>query len=107
MIVQDISDVDATIRSLVENVQRGDLSLEERVEAYRATRRYGSQSVSVKPVDWQGLRDGEAQALPGTTKPMKRYGFSGHAALKSDEVCLQQIPSAGPEEQYLSRMRHS
>ena len=35
VIVQDISDVDATIRSLVENIQRGDLSLEERVEAYQ------------------------------------------------------------------------
>ena len=35
VIVQDISDVNATIRSLVENIQRGDLSLEERVEAYR------------------------------------------------------------------------
>ena len=35
VIVQDISDVDATIRSLVENIQRGDLSLEERVEAYK------------------------------------------------------------------------
>ena len=35
VMVQDISDVDATIRSLVENIQRGDLSLEERVEAYR------------------------------------------------------------------------
>ena len=35
VIVQDISDVDATVRSLVENIQRGDLSLEERVEAYQ------------------------------------------------------------------------
>ena len=35
MIVHDISDADAIVRSLVENLQRGDLSLEERVEAYK------------------------------------------------------------------------
>lgn len=33
VIVQDISDSDAIVRSLMENLQRGDLSLEERVQA--------------------------------------------------------------------------
>ena len=35
VIVQHISDADAIVRSLVENLQRGDLSLEDRVEAYK------------------------------------------------------------------------
>ena len=55
VIVQDISDVDATIRSLVENVQRGDLSLEERVEAYR------------RLADMDPERFGETSGLARTT----------------------------------------
>lgn len=35
VIVQDISDSDAIVRSLMENLQRGDLSLEERVQAFK------------------------------------------------------------------------
>ena len=35
VIVQDISDSDAIVRSLMENIQRGDLSLEERVQAFK------------------------------------------------------------------------
>lgn len=35
VMVQDISDSDAIVRSLMENLQRGDLSLEERVQAFR------------------------------------------------------------------------
>ena len=35
VVVQRISDAEAVIRSLVENLQRGDLSLDERVEAYK------------------------------------------------------------------------
>ena len=35
VIVQEISDSQAVVRSLVENLQRGDLTLEERVEAYK------------------------------------------------------------------------
>lgn len=35
VIVQDISDSDAIVRSLTENLQRGDLSLEERVQAFK------------------------------------------------------------------------
>lgn len=35
VVVQDISDAEAIVRSLVENLQRGDLSLEDRVEAYK------------------------------------------------------------------------
>lgn len=34
-VVQDISDTDAILRSIIENVQRGDLSLEDRVMAYK------------------------------------------------------------------------
>ena len=36
VMVQDISDSDAIVRSLTENLQRGDLSLEERVQAFRS-----------------------------------------------------------------------
>lgn len=35
VIVQDVSDSDAIVRSLTENLQRGDLSLEERVQAFK------------------------------------------------------------------------
>lgn len=35
VMVQDISDSDAIVRSLTENLQRGDLSLEERVQAFK------------------------------------------------------------------------
>ena len=35
VVVQRISDAEAVIRSLVENLQRGELSLDERVEAYK------------------------------------------------------------------------
>ena len=35
VVVQRITDVEAIIRSLVENLQRGELSLDERVEAYK------------------------------------------------------------------------
>lgn len=34
-VVQEMTDTQAVVRSLVENLQRGDLSLEERVEAYK------------------------------------------------------------------------
>ena len=35
VVVQDISDADAVLRSLAENIQRQNLSLEERVQAYQ------------------------------------------------------------------------
>ena len=40
VVVQRISDAEAVIRSLVENLQRGDLSLDERVEAYKRIEEY-------------------------------------------------------------------
>ena len=39
VVVQRISDGDAVVRSLVENLQRGELSLDERVEAYKLLQR--------------------------------------------------------------------
>lgn len=39
VVVQQISDGDAVVRSLVENLQRGELSLDERVEAYKLLQR--------------------------------------------------------------------
>ena len=38
VVVQDISDADAVLRSLAENIQRQNLSLEERVQAYQTLR---------------------------------------------------------------------
>ena len=38
VVVQDISDADAVLRSLAENIQRQNLSLEERVQAYQSLR---------------------------------------------------------------------
>ena len=40
VVIQRISDSDAIVRSLVENLHRGDLSLEERVVAYRRLHRF-------------------------------------------------------------------
>ena len=40
VVIQRISDSDAIVRSLVENLHRGDLSLEERVIAYRRLHRF-------------------------------------------------------------------
>ena len=39
VVIQRISDADALVRSLAENLHRGDLSLEDRVEAYRRLHR--------------------------------------------------------------------
>jgi len=40
VVIQRISDADAVVRSLVENLHRGDLTLDERVEAYRRLHRF-------------------------------------------------------------------
>lgn len=40
VVIQRISDADAIVRSLVENLHRGDLTLEERVVAYRRLHRF-------------------------------------------------------------------
>ena len=40
VVIQRISDSDAIVRSLVENLHRGDLTLEERVIAYRKLHRF-------------------------------------------------------------------
>ena len=53
VVVQEISDADAIVRSLVENLQRGDLSLEDRVEAYKSYK-ISTQKGLAPPRDWPG-----------------------------------------------------
>ena len=68
VMVQDISDSDAIVRSLTENLQRGDLSLEERVQAFKNLQesdpgRYGDTSDLARAVGRRRasvLRDFEA-----------------------------------------------
>ena len=49
VVVQEISDADAIVRSLVENLQRGDLSLEDRVEAYKRLQNIDSNRFGTTP----------------------------------------------------------
>ena len=68
VMVQDISDSDAIVRSLTENLQRGDLSLEERVQAFKnlqelAPETYGDTSELARVIGRRPasvLRDFEA-----------------------------------------------
>ncbi len=48
VLVQDIPDADAIVRSLVENLQRGDLSLEDRVEAYKKLQQMDTDRFSTR-----------------------------------------------------------
>ena len=69
VVVQDISDADAIVRSLVENLQRGDLSLEERVEAYKRLQdlestRFGSA---------RGLARATGRAQPNIVRDFEAY----------------------------------
>ena len=73
MIVQDISDADAIVRSLVENLQRGDLSLEERVEAYKRLQ-------EIDPTRFGNTR-GLARAT-GRTNPGIVRDFDGYEAIQ-------------------------
>ena len=73
MIVQDISDADAIVRSLVENLQRGDLSLEERVEAYKRLQ-------EIEPTRFGNTR-GLARAT-GRTNPSIVRDFDGYEAIQ-------------------------
>ena len=73
MIVQDISDADAIVRSLVENLQRGDLSLEERVEAYK-------QLQVIEPTRFGNTR--ELGRATGRTKPSIDRDFEAYEALQ-------------------------
>lgn len=73
IIVQDISDADAIVRSLVENLQRGDLSLEERVEAYRRLQ-------EIDPIRFGNTR-GLARAT-GRTNPSIVRDFDGYEAIQ-------------------------
>ena len=72
VVVQDISDADAIVRSLVENLQRGDLSLEDRVEAYRRL-----QDIDI---DRFGSTQGLARAL-GRNRPSIARDFEAYEAL--------------------------
>ena len=72
VVVQDISDADAIVRSLVENLQRGDLSLEDRVEAYKRLQ------------DIDGDRFGTTQSLArslGRNRPSIVRDFEAYEAL--------------------------
>lgn len=72
VVVQHISDADAIVRSLVENIQRGDLSLEDRVEAYKRL-----QDIDV---DRFGTTQGLARAL-GRNRPSIARDFEAYEAL--------------------------
>ena len=72
VVVQHISDADAIVRSLVENLQRGDLSLEDRVEAYKRL-----QEIDVNRF---GTTQGLARAL-GRNRPSIARDFEAYEAL--------------------------
>ena len=72
VVVQRISDADAIVRSLVENLQRGDLPLEDRVEAYKRL-----QDIDA---DRFGTTQGLARAL-GRNRPSIIRDFDAHEAL--------------------------
>lgn len=72
VVVQQISDADAIVRSLVENLQRGDLSLEDRVEAYKRL-----QNIDA---DRFGTTQGLARAL-GRNRPSISRDFEAYEAL--------------------------
>ena len=72
VVIQHISDADAIVRSLVENLQRGELPLEDRVEAYKRLQEVDSGRF--------GNRQGLARAL-GRSKPNIDKDFDAYEAL--------------------------
>ena len=72
VVVQEISDADAIVRSLVENLQRGDLSLEDRVEAYKRLQDIDTERF--------GTAQGLARAL-GRNRPSIARDFEAYEAL--------------------------
>ena len=73
VVVHQVSDADAIVRSLVENLQRGDLPLEDRVEAYKRLQ------------DLEPNRFGSSQDLAralGRNRPSIVRDFDAYEALK-------------------------
>lgn len=69
VVVQDISDADAIVRSLTENLQRGDLSLEERVEAYKQLQNIDSDRFG----DTRGLARAVGRNYQTITRDLDAY----------------------------------
>ena len=68
VMVQDISDADAIVRSLVENLQRGDLSLEDRVAAYKSLQQMDADRFSAR-----GLARLTGRAHPKIVQDFEAY----------------------------------
>ncbi len=81
VVIQRISDSDAIVRSLVENLHRGDLSLEERVIAYRRLHRFDPERF-------------------GSTKGLSRAIGRGHQKIVEDfqaYEAMQRLRPSGVE----------
>ena len=88
VVVQDISDADAIVRSLVENLQRGDLTLEDRVEAYKRLQEIDTERF--------GTTQGLSRAL-GRNRPSIARDFEAYEAMmRLRPRGIQVIHSAPP-----------
>ena len=113
VVVQQISDADAIVRSLVENLQRGDLSLEDRVEAYKRLQdidpdRFGNTSGLARALGRNGSsisRDFEAYGalvrlrprgiqVVHNAPPASSQRRSGEAIPETHATLLEQAMSA-------------
>ena len=77
VVVQEISDADAIVRSLVENLQRGDLTLEDRVEAYKRL---------------QNIDSGRFGTTPGLARALGRNGTSISRDFEAYEAMVRLRP---------------
>ena len=88
VVVQEISDADAIVRSLVENLQRGDLTLEDRVEAYKRLQEIDTERF--------GTTQGLSRAL-GRNRPSIARDFEAYEAMvRLRPRGIQVIHSAPP-----------
>ena len=71
VVVQRISDAEAVIRSLVENLQRGELTLDERVEAYKL----------IEQIDGRFADRGELAQAIGRRRARIEQDFDAHEAM--------------------------
>ena len=89
VIVQDISDADAIVRSLVENLQRGDLPLEDRVEAYKSLQQMDADRFSTR-----GLARLTGKAQPKIVQDFDAYETLIQLRPRGIQVKSHLLPSA-------------
>ena len=102
VVVQHVSDADAILRSLVENLQRGDLSLEDRVQAYKRLQdidmdRFGSTQGLARALGRNGSsigKDFEAYEALITLRPKGIQVVHGASPASGQRRSREAIPES-------------